>query len=67
MSKSYETWLVLFMTEDGDIHDTLEFGTYEEAEAYCMEKDWVDDRAGGLILYLDITKKESRVLENERG
>ena len=61
MNGYYEEYFVVFFDEDGDIFDTVEFPTYEDAENYCMERDWTEVREGGIILYLDVKKVYRRI------
>ncbi len=63
MSRYTETWDVVFLTEDGNVHDKMNFPTYEDAEIYCMERDYVEVQEDGMILYLDIKPHYERVVE----
>lgn len=61
MNRYIESWDVVFLTEDGGVHDKMNFQTYEDAEIYCMERDWTEVSDDGLILYLDIKRKREKV------
>lgn len=61
MNRYIESWDVIFLTEDGNVHDKMNFTTYEDAEIYCMERDWTEVSEDGLILYLDIKRKCEKV------
>ena len=63
MNRYYEKNYVVFLDENGDVYESVDFPTYKDAETYCMERDWTEIREGGLILYLDIRRRYEKVVE----
>ena len=51
-----ESWDVVFYDEYGTEIDRVNFPTYEDAEIYCMERDYVEVQDDGLILNMDIKR-----------
>ena len=40
MNRYYEKNYVVFLDENGDVYESVDFPTYEDEETYCMERDW---------------------------
>lgn len=56
-----ESWDVVLYDEYGTEIDRINFPTYDAAEIYCMERDYVEVQEDGLILNMDIKRHIDKI------
>lgn len=59
--KYTESYDVVFYDEYGMEIERMNFPTYEEAEIYCMERDYIEVAEEGVILTMEIKRHIDKV------